>query len=64
MELLAVSAIGVLGAILLWAGFAHLVRRDVEEGEKNRQDACLYHEWKRMAGGGFRCAACHKMPQG
>ncbi|MBI2081596.1 MAG: hypothetical protein HY575_03325 [candidate division NC10 bacterium] len=51
-----------LAALLLGKGFAYLLRRDAEEGRRNRQDACSPHRWVRDGHTGLICGLCGKIP--
>lgn len=50
-----------LGAVLITQSILYLSRRDAQEVRRNRQAACLHHEWVRHDAG-LVCRLCGKTP--
>ncbi len=51
-----------LGAVLITQSIFYLSRRDAQEARRNRQAACLRHEWVRKESIGLICRLCGKIP--
>jgi hypothetical protein len=62
MDVSVLTLLFSLAAVILTEGLSYLSRRDAQEGRKNRQDACVRHEWVKRESEGLVCRLCGKIP--